>query len=193
MATTTPHRNSFLSNRPSPPIKSPIKSPQSSASSNITTPSSTSALPETTPKPKFVPPPANSFAFTLIPVLSLPRAQSFYATVFGWTFQPQASASQLIFFTPSSVMGALSLIPGTDAAPESGSESEKNGEKEKIDLRAGGVVNHILVADVAATLQKVVEAGGMVEKERWVEGGHTELGRFWDTEGNLGGVLKWLI
>lgn len=90
-------------------------------------------------------------------------------------------------------MGALSLISSTNAAPESGSESENGGEKEKVELKAGGVVNHILVADVAATLQKVVEAGGAVEKERWVEGGHTELGRFWDTEGNLGGVLKWLI
>jgi len=78
-------------------------------------------------------------------------------------------------------MGALSLVsapngPTTEAAP-----------------RAGGVVNHILVQDVEATLQKVAVAGGKVVKEKWVEGAHTELGQFCDTEGNLGGVLKWLI
>lgn len=183
MTTPSPHRNSFLSNRP----EDPTKSPQSPTSSNPITPPTTKTESQdeptttTTKKPLFTPPPPNSFAFTSIPVLSLPRAKAFYSTVFNWTFSPQTSPTQLIFFTPSSVMGALSLITGT----------ENNADEPE--QRAGGVVNHILVTDVGATLQKVVEAGGAVEREAWVEGGHTELGRFWDTEGNLGGVLRWLI
>lgn len=81
-------------------------------------------------------------------------------------------------------MGALSLVPSPTTAVEGDPKPEP---------RAGGVVNYILVDDVDATLQKVVEAGGKIERERWVEGGHTELARFWDPEGNLGGVLKWLV
>lgn len=80
-------------------------------------------------------------------------------------------------------MGTLSLVsaPDTPATEAAAAPS------------AGGVVNYILVQDVEATLQKVTAAGGKVVKEMWVEGTHTELGRFCDTEGNLGGVLKWLI
>lgn len=170
MSTTPPgpHRSSFLSNRPEPPARSsPPRSPPAAEAPSE--------------KVKFVPPPPNSFAFTSIPVLDLQRAQAFYSAVFSWTFQPQTSPNQLIFFTPSSIMGALSLV------------SAPNGLTTEAAPRAGGVVNHILVQDVEATLQKVAVAGGKVVKEKWVEGAHTELGQFCDTEGNLGGVLKWLI
>jgi len=76
-------------------------------------------------------------------------------------------------------MGALFIVSEDTMLSED--ESEK------------GRVNYVLVADLDAALEKVKEAGGKVEREKWVEGGHTELGLYRDTEGNLGGVLKWLI
>jgi predicted enzyme related to lactoylglutathione lyase len=88
-------------------------------------------------------------------------------------------------------MGSLSLTSPTSEVVDG--EKETEGAGAVVEKRAGGVVNFILVTDVAATLERVKEAGGEVERERWVEGGHTELGRYWDSEGNLGGVLKWLI
>jgi len=47
------------------------------------------------------------------------------------------------------------------------------------------------VADVADTMKKVVEAGGEIVTDTWLEGDHTWLGIYKDTEGNVGGVLKW--
>jgi uncharacterized protein len=57
----------------------------------------------------------------------------------------------------------------------------------------GGIVLYMRVENVEATLEKAKVAGGGVVKEKWNEGGHTELGEFRDTEGNLVGVLKWGI
>jgi predicted enzyme related to lactoylglutathione lyase len=56
-----------------------------------------------------------------------------------------------------------------------------------------GITLYILVDNIDATLEKVVEAGGTVEKAKFEEGGHTEMALFKDTEGNLGGVLHWLM
>lgn len=65
-------------------------------------------------------------------------------------------------------------------------DTEDNGSEE-------GITIYILVEDVEDTLKKVVTAGGKVKMEKTVEGGHTEMGRFWDTEGTVIGVLRWLI
>jgi predicted enzyme related to lactoylglutathione lyase len=55
------------------------------------------------------------------------------------------------------------------------------------------MVLYMKVESVEETLDKAKSAEGEVVKEKWVEGGHTEMGEFRDTEGNLVGVLKWLI
>jgi uncharacterized protein len=47
------------------------------------------------------------------------------------------------------------------------------------------------VGDVKETMAKVVEAGGSIVQDTWLEGDHTWLGIYKDTEGNVGGVLKW--
>lgn len=70
------------------------------------------------------------------------------------------------------------------------STSDNNDEGQ---LKDGGIVVYIQVEDVEEILKKVVENGGKVKEGRRVEGGHTEMGSFWDTEGNVVGVLKWLI
>jgi len=50
---------------------------------------------------------------------------------------------------------------------------------------------YVHVDDVRATMAKVVEAGGSIVQDAWLEGDHTWLGIYKDTEGNVGGVLKW--
>ena len=49
------------------------------------------------------------------------------------------------------------------------------------------------VEDVKGTLEKVKVAGGEVVKGPFMEGDHTELAIYRDTEGNAGGVLRWMI
>ncbi len=69
---------------------------------------------------------------------------------------------------------------------DDGSEkTEKEGRK--------GITIYIMVEDVDACLAKAKDAGGVVTMEKFVEGGHTELGRFRDCEGNEVGVLRWLF
>ena len=56
----------------------------------------------------------------------------------------------------------------------------------------GGVKVYLLVEDVQETLERVVKAGGRVVQEMFQERDHTQLAQYADTEGNVGGILKWL-
>ena len=56
-----------------------------------------------------------------------------------------------------------------------------------------GVVNYIKVRNIDDTIARVVGAGGKLLKAKWTEGNHTELAEFEDTEGNVHGLLHWLI
>ena len=133
-----------------------------------------SISPATPPfKPKR--PPTNSFCFASIPVADSSRAQSFYKAVFTWTFWTPPGASVTVFHTGGEIMGSFSTR-AKDYAPA-----------------AGGITLYTMVEDVDLTLQKIVEAGGTVEKDKFIEGGHTEMALYRDTEGNLGGILHWLI
>lgn len=119
-----------------------------------------------------------------IPAFSVSRAQTFYEAVFDWKFRPSDTtqsyaADQLrIFHTPGSAMGGIAKVYS----------EEQEGKK-----KDGGIVVYMVVEDVKATLEKAKAAGGQVLKEMWIEGHHTELGEFKDSEGNLVGVLRWLI
>lgn len=89
------------------------------------------------------------------------------------------------------MMGAL--VKSSDQ----NTKAEENDKEEEIETRKNrqvkGIVISLMVEDVAATLEKVRSEGGKVVDEMKVEGNHTELGRFEDTEGNVVGVLRWLI
>ncbi|KAF8849973.1 hypothetical protein BDZ45DRAFT_731892 [Acephala macrosclerotiorum] len=130
-------------------------------------------------------PALNSPAWLNIPCSSVPRAREFYTSVFGWSFFSPPGTSPESFnpfkISDSTIMGALM----------------KSDEAEGVDSTAkgkeGGIVIFLMVEDVDATLKKVVESGGKVKQDKRIEGGHTELGSFWDTEGNVVGVLKWLF
>jgi len=123
----------------------------------------------------YKPPGDNCFAFTVIRVNDLDRAQQFFTNVFGWKFR---TPGPRIFMTGGEVMGTLSLKPVSAAG-------ENDGKP--------GVVNYIKARNIDAIIAKIVEAGGKVVKAKWTEGNHTELAEFEDTEGNLHGLLHWLI
>jgi predicted enzyme related to lactoylglutathione lyase len=133
--------------------------------------------PSTAPPFKYSKPSTGSFCFATIPVSDAARAQAFYSAVFGWTFWTPPGSSTTVFHTGGEVMGTLSIRSqlSSQLAP------------------AGGITLYTLVDDVDATVKKVVESGGTVEKEKFVEGGHTEMALFRDTEGNTGGILHWLF
>jgi predicted enzyme related to lactoylglutathione lyase len=120
-------------------------------------------------------PPDNCVAFMRIAVKDMERAQKFYAAVFGWAFHAEAYTPNVrVFQTGGQVMGAIHKMP------------EDAGSKPAI-------LNYVKVADVAAALEKVAAAGGKVVEEKWNEGGHTDMGQFEDTEGNLVGLLHWTM
>jgi predicted enzyme related to lactoylglutathione lyase len=50
------------------------------------------------------------------------------------------------------------------------------------------------VDDVKETVEKIKKAGGKIVKDAWLEGepAHTEMAFYKDTEGNVGGILRWI-
>lgn len=99
------------------------------------------------------------------------------------------------------MMGALTKFESNKSKSESNSDSEKIESEdarsanvtETNEGKKEGIIVYFMVEDVEATLKKVVDNGGKIKQEKRIEGGHTELGSFWDTEGNLVGVLRWLF
>lgn len=122
------------------------------------------------------------------------RAKTFYSTLFSnWVFfsPPGAPKSIAPFNIPGSpVMGAL-VLSSSDGQDKAGEGQDGEGRKEGEGKK--GITTYFLVEDVDKTLGAVGGAGGVVVVEKFVEGGHTEMGRFRDSEGNEVGVLKWLF
>jgi uncharacterized protein len=124
----------------------------------------------------YIKPADNCVAFMRIAVKDLDRAQRFYSSVFGWVFQEESYQTNIrMFKTGGQVMGGL------------------HKRDDDAGAKPAAILNYIKVADVAHTLTKVVEAGGKVVEEMWTEGNHTDMGQFEDTEGNVIGLLHWLL
>jgi len=56
-----------------------------------------------------------------------------------------------------------------------------------------GIDVYLLVDDIEETFEKAKSAGGAVAMEKVADGNHTLRGKVADTEGNVVGILKWLI
>jgi len=127
-------------------------------------------------------PDINSPAWIEIPCNDVARAKEFYFTVFNFQFRPGAeypSDSFAMFTTKNpSIMGGLLKVKGE------GNEVHRPG--------LGGVKVYLLVDDIQETLERVVKAGGKVVQGMFQERDHTQLAQYADTEGNVGGILKWL-
>jgi uncharacterized protein len=135
------------------------------------------------PPVKYNPPPANSIAYATIPVKDPKRAQAFYEKVFNWKFWTAPGSSITVFFTGGDIMGTLSVV---DAVDSNTSQGVDEVERQAITL-------YVRVDNVDETLNTILASGGEVVKSKWTEANHTELARYKDTEGNVGGILKWLI
>ncbi|KAI9767532.1 MAG: hypothetical protein M1840_005569 [Geoglossum simile] len=128
-------------------------------------------------------PDVNSPAWIEIPCTDVARAKGFYSAVFNFQFRPNTteypSDSFAMFTTKNpSIMGGLLKVKGE------GIEVHSPG--------LGGVKVYLLVDDIQEALERVVKAGGRVVQEKFQEGDHTQLAQYADTEGNVGGILKWL-
>jgi predicted enzyme related to lactoylglutathione lyase len=132
---------------------------------------------------KWVRPGPGSPCWINIPAADVSRARVFYENVFHWKFRdvnPGYPAEKFSAFTipGSSVMGGISR-------EEDAMKTEGRGK--------GGVVVYLMVDDVDVALETIIAAGGAVAMAKIREGDHTELAKFTDSEGNLVGILKWLI
>ncbi|KAF2837565.1 hypothetical protein M501DRAFT_937612 [Patellaria atrata CBS 101060] len=144
-----------------------------------------------TSPPNFQKPPPGTPVFVTMPVRDLPRAQRFYYTVFGWRYLAHPSdPERVIYFTPGSIMGSLVLVKDSSNTTQSIATLKEDIER---GVTRTGPCEYVLVEDVEETVKKIMEAGGMMERERFVVGDHTEMAFYRDTEGNVGGVLKWLM
>lgn len=56
-----------------------------------------------------------------------------------------------------------------------------------------GIDLYLFVDDIESAFEKAKSAGGSVVMEKVQDGDHTLRGKIGDTEGNVIGVLKWLM
>ena len=118
---------------------------------------------EDSTRQSYKPPVDGCFAFIVIYAIDLDRAQKFFTDVFGWKFR---SPGPRILMTGGDIMGALHLKPV--------STTSKGGK--------AGVINYLKVQNIDDSITKIVAAGGKPLKAKRVEGNHTELAEFEDTE-----------
>jgi len=117
-----------------------------------------------------------------IPANDVARAKVFYQTVFGWKFRaspdPSYTEDTFAFFTTPTpiIMGAIVKC------------NQPSANKPGV-----GVEFYLLVDDIEEAFERVKAAGGSVVMEKVADGDHTLRGRVSDTEGNVIGILKWLM
>lgn len=105
-----------------------------------------------------------------IPTKDPARAQSFYGTVFGWTFQSMPEMNYTLFMTREGGIGGGFLTPEEGVEPK--------------------VVNYVLVTELEPFIEKIQENGGQLVR------GKTEVPHAgWfalvtDPDGNLFGLWK---
>ncbi|KAF9528447.1 hypothetical protein CPB83DRAFT_854171 [Crepidotus variabilis] len=120
-----------------------------------------------------------------VSVTNVPAAKTFYESIFNWKFRPANEAfpaeDRAIFINSSNPTMGGTLVKASEV--EGG---QTPGPK-------NSVVVFVHVDDVDDTLTKIKAAGGSVEMAKITVGGHTELAKYKDLDGNIGGVLKWLM
>jgi len=117
-----------------------------------------------------------------IPANDVGRAKAFYHTAFGWQFRdspdPAYSSNEFVMFTTPTpiLMGGIIKVDRSSAQKT-----------------ADGIIIYLRVDDIDDAFEKVKSAGGSVVEEKVAEGNHTLRGKIADTEGNVLGILQWLI
>ena len=114
---------------------------------------------------------ANPVIWFEIPVLEMDRARKFYRDVLGFDLEARTFGPLLMAFFPmerdkAGAGGALVKADGYIPAPT-------------------GTRMYFSVGDIEPTLEKVVQAGGKVVREKTSIGEYGFVADFLDTEGNL--------
>jgi predicted enzyme related to lactoylglutathione lyase len=133
--------------------------------------------------PSWKMPDVNSPAWIDIPCADVQRAKTFYSSVFSFQFRPN---------TTEDTLDSLAIFISQNPAIMGGLRKVKEEENQTHSPNLRGVKVYLRVEDVQETLERVVKAGGRVAKNTFQEGDHTQLAQYIDTEGNVGGILKWL-
>lgn len=110
-------------------------------------------------------------AMVVISARDLAASSAFYSKVFGWIIEPM-SPEVASFGTPAGPQGAL---------------------RAGLDDGFPALVPYLGVTDVAATLARVLAAGGTLEKAPWSQPGAGNLARFKSPGGTLYGLTDALI
>jgi uncharacterized protein len=133
-------------------------------------------------QPAWTPPSLGTPCWVSIPANDVSRAKAFYQTVFGWKFRaspdPAYTENNFAFFTTPTpiLMGAIVK------------SSQPLANKPGV-----GIEFYLLVDDIEGAFERVKGAGGSVIMEKVADGDHTLRGKVSDTEGNVVGILKWLM
>ena len=107
-------------------------------------------------------------------VEDMPRAKKFYEAAFGVTLSKLESPGIEMWAFPMNTngfgaSGSLVRMPGFSAG-------------------ANSVLVYFSCADCGVALEKVVQAGGLVQKPKTSIGQYGHIGLFYDTEGNMIGL-----
>jgi uncharacterized protein len=134
-------------------------------------------------KPAWAPPSLGTPCWLAIPANDVSRAKVFYQTVFGWKFStspdPAYTDDNFAFFTTPTP-----ILMGAIVKRDQPSANKPGGV---------GIEFYLLVDDIEGAFERVKVAGGSVVTEKVADGDHTLRGRVADTEGNVVGILKWLM
>lgn len=107
------------------------------------------------------------------------RAATFYATVFGWTFEDWSQVAGMPY---------LGVRTGDDAPGIDGAIMQRQGEFDGAGQPVNGAVLTMGVADFDATAATILQAGGVEALPKYALPGMAWQGYFMDTDGNVFGI-----
>jgi len=108
------------------------------------------------------------------------RAQAFYQTVFGWTFQQ--------WMEEPPYWGIDTTGPDDDAPGINGGLMQRRGETPHDGVPVNAYTCVVQVDDYEAAHDRIIEAGGSVAVPRQAIPGVAWVGYYKDTEGNIFGI-----
>jgi uncharacterized protein len=119
----------------------------------------------------------NNISFFAINADDVPRARTFYETVFGWSFEPWGPPNFYLIETSAERMTAVrgALQERRELAP---------GQK------TVGFENTIAVTDIDQTIRIIEANGGRIAAPKFRIPTVGTVAYFFDTEGNVAGIIQ---
>jgi len=107
------------------------------------------------------------FCHIEIPVTDIERACEFYSKVFDWKIRKDPGSEYALFETGTYPGGGFMKVE---------------------EVQPGGIINYILVEDMDSVLEKIVDNGGTILREKTSVGDFGYFALFQDPEGNVLGL-----